>query len=314
MNKKFKILSFGIIFLLISTACLAASGGSNSNTNSGKTEQKNESSTPTQVEQQNTSSNSGQSFKPYSGKMPSPGGLITAVTLAKSTKGANFEPVDPSTAFDSNATIHAVVTIKKAPNGTNFSAKWLTTDVGDADKPDKVIDKTETTTDGSRNIDFSLSPTTTFPEGNYRVEIYVNGKLDQLKEFSIVAGGSGGDTNTSSSTSTYIESVTLAKGVKGTDKEPVNPTAVFGQKDTVHAVTKFKDAPDGTNFTANWLVTDIGDVAAPDTVVDTFSVKAGGNGTIDFTLVPSKPLPKGTYRVEILVNEQNAWKEPFEVK
>ena len=314
MSKKFKILTFGIVFLIISTACLAVSGGTDKNNNSEKTEQENEANSPTKAAQPKESETSSQTFKAYSGTNPKSGGLITNVTMALGADGENYDPVDPSIIFGPAATIHAVVAVKKAPDATKFSAKWFATDIGEVDEPNKLVDEYEITSGGSGNLDFSLSPDTTFPEGNYRVEIYVNNKLDQLEEFSIVKGGPEGDSSTKSSAPKYIQSVTMAKGVKGADKTPVNPTSVFGPKDTIHAVTKFQDAPDGTIFSVKWLVTDIGDVAEPDTVIDTFSITAGGNKNIDFTLVPDKPLPKGTYRVEVLVNDISTWEEPFEVK
>lgn len=291
MSKNLKILTFGIVLLFVSSACLAVTGGTNS---------------------KNESSDNGTSFKPYSGKMPKPSGIITKVTLALNTEGENFDPVNVSSEFGPNATIHAVVVVKKAPEDTKFSVKWLTTDVGDADVPDKVIDQTETTAGGSGNLDFSLSPTTSFPEGNYRVEIYIDDKIDQLKEFSIVEGGL--EQNASSSDPGYIVKVTLAKGVKGVSKEPVNPTSVFKPTDTVHAVVKVEGVPDNTNFSSIWLVTDIGDVAEPDTVVDTLTLQMGGEGNIDFSLVPTKPFPVGSYRVEIQIEDETVRVEEFEVK
>jgi len=314
MSKKLKVLTFGIVFLIVSTACLAVSGGTDKNNNSGKTEQENQASAPTIAVQPKETETPSQTFKAYSGAKPKSGGLITNVTLALGTDSENYDPLGPSIVFGPAATIHAVAAVKKAPDGTKFTAKWFTTDIGEVDKPNKLVDEYEITSGGSGNLDFSLSPDRAFPEGNYRVEIYVNSKLDQLEEFSIVKGGPEGDASTKSTAPEYIQSVTLAKGVKGADKTPVNPTSVFGMKDTIHAVTKFQDAPEGTVFSVKWLVTDIGDVAAPDTVIDTFSITAGGNKNIDFTLVPDKPLPKGTYRVEVLVNDISAWEEPFEVK
>jgi outer membrane usher protein FimD/PapC len=80
------------------------------------------------------------------------------------------------------------VAVKQAPAGTLFSVKWLTIDVGDKEKADYLIDTTETEQGGSGNLDFTLSPDGKFMVGTYRVEIYVNGELDQLKIYSIVAG------------------------------------------------------------------------------------------------------------------------------
>jgi hypothetical protein len=120
--------------------------------------------------------------------VPNPGGLITKVTLAHDSTPEDFDPIDPTTKFKQGDTIHAIVAVKKAPAGTLFSVKWLTIDVGDNEKADYLIDTTETEQGGSGNLDFTLSPDSKFMPGTYRVEVYVNGELDQLKIYSIIAG------------------------------------------------------------------------------------------------------------------------------
>ena len=254
------------------------------------------------------------SFKPYSSKIPKPGGIITKVTMALGFEDKTFNPIDPTTEFAADVPLFAVVAIKKAPEGTIFSIKWLATDVGDIAEPNTLIFEDKITTSGTRNLGFSLSHTKTLPEGNFRVEISVNGKLDQIKEFSVVAGDSVESSEPDPAALDYIQSVTMAKGVDG--ENPVNPTSVFGQNDSLHAITKIAGAADGTIFTAQWMVNDNGDVNKPDTVLKstTFTFSPGGDGTLDFSLIPDSKMPKGTYRVEILVDDQSAWEESFEVK
>jgi hypothetical protein len=138
-----------------------------------------------------TSDNGGDSVLPQPTKItlpiPKPGGLITKVTLAHGAEPETYAPIDPATEFLPSDTIHAVVTVKKAPEDTVFSAKWMTTSVSLAGKDNEMIDSTEIKTGGTGNLDFSLSPDGKFPTGMFRVEIYVNGNLDQLKTFKIVA-------------------------------------------------------------------------------------------------------------------------------
>jgi hypothetical protein len=116
---------------------------------------------------------------------PNPSGIITQVVMAKNTTGDAKDPVDPTTVFGTNATIHAVVKIKDAPANTAFKAAWYVTDVGGAAKADTLIDSTDLTSDGTRNLDFTLAPTSTWPAGKYRVEISVNGKLDQVVAYTV---------------------------------------------------------------------------------------------------------------------------------
>ncbi len=119
--------------------------------------------------------------------VPQPGGLITGVTLALGAEPETYDPVDPSTVFRPTDTIHAIVAVESAPADTLFSAKWVTTSVDLEGRDNEVIDTTEITTGGSGNLDFTLAPEGEFPTGSYRVEIYVNNTLDQLKTYKIVA-------------------------------------------------------------------------------------------------------------------------------
>ncbi|BCY17196.1 hypothetical protein hrd7_10450 [Leptolinea sp. HRD-7] len=121
--------------------------------------------------------------------IPQPGGLITRVTLALGSEPETYNPVNPATEFLPTDTIHAIVAVKKAPADTLFSARWVTTRVDLEDRDNTVINTTEIQTGGSGNLDFTLTPDGEFPTGSYRVEIYVNNKLDQLKTYKIVASG-----------------------------------------------------------------------------------------------------------------------------
>ncbi|MBI5956643.1 MAG: hypothetical protein HY871_06540 [Chloroflexi bacterium] len=114
-----------------------------------------------------------------------PSGIVSDVTMAEDTKGAEKEPVNPTTAFKPNSVFHAVVRIQNAPANTKVKSAWYATDVGDAAPCNTSIDSNELTADGSRNIDFSLTPSTKWPVGTYRVEIFVNGALDRVVNFGV---------------------------------------------------------------------------------------------------------------------------------
>ncbi len=114
-------------------------------------------------------------------------GAISSITLALDTKGDEREPVNPSDVFLPTDTIHAVVRIVDAPANTNLRASWYVVDVGDAAEPGTLIFTNDISTDGTRNIDFSLKPTAEFPVGTYRVDVLVNGLVDTTKNFSIRA-------------------------------------------------------------------------------------------------------------------------------
>jgi hypothetical protein len=159
--KKLQLLALGFMVFLISISCVAVTGK------------------PDEKETYVIKATQSPSLP-----KPKPGGVITKVTLARGIT-ADYTPVDVSTDFGPDDTIHAIVTVKKAPPDTKFTVKWLTTDVGDTEKANFEIDTTETVQTGTGNLDFTLAPSTRFMAGKYRVEVYVNDNLDQLEEFTI---------------------------------------------------------------------------------------------------------------------------------
>ncbi len=114
---------------------------------------------------------------------PSP--YITSIAIAKNVQGDNKDPVNPTRTFVPNAIFHAVVAIENAPSDSKFKAIWYATDVGSAAACNTLIDSFELTSQGSRNLDFNLTPNSKWLTGLYRVEIFVNSKLDSITDFTV---------------------------------------------------------------------------------------------------------------------------------
>lgn len=163
MQKKYFPLVI-VVLVLVTTACLCTGTGL---------------ATPTSVPQQATSA------PQQPANSASPSGLITEVVMAKGTQGDTLDPVDPTTVFSPDSVIHAVTSIKNAPANTKFSAAFYVVDVGNAATPGQLISSYDLTADGTRNLDFNLQPTSNWPTGTYRVEISVNGIVDQVVEYSV---------------------------------------------------------------------------------------------------------------------------------
>jgi hypothetical protein len=112
-------------------------------------------------------------------------GVIDSVTLARDTQGDQKQPANPTTTFTSSSVIHAVVHVKNAPANTKISATWSVVDAGSAAAPNTEIDTTEITTDGTRYVDFTLSPKDKWPVGKYKVAISLNGQPYNTYDFSV---------------------------------------------------------------------------------------------------------------------------------
>jgi hypothetical protein len=122
---------------------------------------------------------------PPTESQPATSGIITGIIMAKDTQGDLMDPVDPTTVFSPSSVIHAVVQIENAPANTQFTAAFYVVDVGDAADPNSLITSTDLTADGTRNLDFSLSPQTEWPVGSYRVDISVNGNVEDSADYTV---------------------------------------------------------------------------------------------------------------------------------
>jgi hypothetical protein len=114
---------------------------------------------------------------------------ITQAVLAKDVKGDTFEPVDPTSTFPTDQpVINLVVSVANAPSDTKVKTVWTAVDVGDAAPANTKIDEAEVTLDASGNTHFTLSSPSTgvWPVGKYKVEIYLNDKLDRTLEYTVV--------------------------------------------------------------------------------------------------------------------------------
>ncbi len=114
-----------------------------------------------------------------------PSGYISGVTMAQRTRGVDNDPVNPGTVFQTKSIFHAIVATKNAPKNSKLTATWYAVDVGSAAEPNTKLRSTDLTTDGTRNIDFTLSPSTTWPVGIYQVDILFSDVLDQSVTFTV---------------------------------------------------------------------------------------------------------------------------------
>ena len=113
---------------------------------------------------------------------------ITSATLSKDVKGNAFEPVDPTSTFPVNQpVIHLVANVANAPEGTKVKSVWTAVDVGDVAPANTKIAETEIVLNSDGNAHFTLSIPTSgaWPAGKYKVDVYLNDKLDRTLEYTV---------------------------------------------------------------------------------------------------------------------------------
>ncbi|MDX9850789.1 MAG: hypothetical protein RBT01_09800 [Anaerolineaceae bacterium] len=86
--------------------------------------------------------------------------------------------------FENDQTFYCIVEVSNAPDDTILKAVWTTVDV-EGVEPGYLIDEVEITTDGKNEFTFDLKNDSLWPEGTYKVEIYMNGDLEKTLEFSV---------------------------------------------------------------------------------------------------------------------------------
>jgi hypothetical protein len=103
---------------------------------------------------------------------------ITNAFLAADPDGAQ-----PTESFQPDETFYLLVDLANAPDDTQVKAAWTAADV-EGEAPDTLIDEAELTT-GDGRLTFNLTNDGPWPAGAYKVDIYLNEKLERTLEFAV---------------------------------------------------------------------------------------------------------------------------------
>ncbi len=114
---------------------------------------------------------------------------VNGVTMATGTQGDNKDPVGATNSFPaSTGVFHAVVAVSNLASSSKLTAQWSVVDAGSAATPGQQITSTDITTDGTRNVDFTLTPNNgQLPPGTYKVDILLNGQQAATQQFTVAS-------------------------------------------------------------------------------------------------------------------------------
>lgn len=96
--------------------------------------------------------------------------------------GENGDPQE-TTVFSQDEVFYAIADLANAPDDTITKAVWYAVDAEGVD-PNFLIDEYEMT-HGDGIITFELSNDGLWPLGTYKVDLFLNDKLDRTLEFSV---------------------------------------------------------------------------------------------------------------------------------
>lgn len=108
---------------------------------------------------------------------------VSTANIKDARMALDYDGNNPSTLFTGEDTFYCVAELANAPDDTKVKAAWTVVQAEGVD-PDTFIDETELVT-GSGTLHFELSNQNLWPPGTYKVDLYLNDKLDQTLEFEV---------------------------------------------------------------------------------------------------------------------------------
>lgn len=111
-------------------------------------------------------------------------GFSASTAKIKDAKMArDNEGTQPTSTFSASDTFFCNVELNNAPDDTTVKAVWTAVDVQGADA-NTPLDQTELKS-GSGVLHFKLTNNNPWPAGKYKVDLYLNDKLDRSIDFQV---------------------------------------------------------------------------------------------------------------------------------
>lgn len=107
---------------------------------------------------------------------------ISDAKMAKDADGAQ-----PTTTFGQDEPFYCVVQVANAPDDTKVKAVWTAVDVEGVDPNLNLGEKEMTSGDGQFNFSYTNDEGKLWPTGKYKVDLYLNDKLDRSLDFQVEA-------------------------------------------------------------------------------------------------------------------------------
>jgi hypothetical protein len=111
-------------------------------------------------------------------------GSVSTANIKDAYLATDVDGANRTTVFSQDAVFYVFVDLANAPDDTTLKAVWIAVNVQDTD-PNLQINETEFTS-GDALVHFQLENTDyLWPIGQYKVDIYLNGTLDQTLTFEV---------------------------------------------------------------------------------------------------------------------------------
>jgi hypothetical protein len=108
---------------------------------------------------------------------------VSTASIKNAQLARDNEGTQPTTTFAAGDTFFCNVDLSNAPDDTAVKAVWTAVQV-EGTEPNLKLDESELKS-GSSTLHFKLSNDNSWPAGKYKVDLYLNDKLDRTVEFQV---------------------------------------------------------------------------------------------------------------------------------
>jgi len=107
----------------------------------------------------------------------------STANIADAWMAQDYEGTQRTTTFGQGDVFYCIVDLKNAPDDTTVKASWTAVEV-EGVNPNTFIDEASLTS-SSGSLHFELSNNSLWPNGRYKVDLYLNDELDRTLEFEV---------------------------------------------------------------------------------------------------------------------------------
>jgi hypothetical protein len=222
---------------------------------------------------------------------------VSSANISDAWLARDKDGIERTTIFEPQDIFYAIVKLSNAPDDTTVKATWTAVDVAGTDA-NTYLDETELT-QGDGTLTFNLSNDNLWPAGKYKVDLYLNDKLDRTLDFEVTGGTAPDPTATPETPSAGAPSIGDAYTAR--DQDGADPTTVFAPEDAFYAIIDLADAPDQATVKVIWTAVQV-QGEAPDTYLREDELTTD-SGQLYFQLSNNDLWSEGTYKADIYLND-----------
>jgi hypothetical protein len=111
------------------------------------------------------------------------GGSVSSANIGDAWLSTDAEGSNRTTVFSQNDTMNLFIDLKNAPDDTEVKVSWIAVNADGVDQNHVINESNYTSGDGT--VHFDLSNDNLWPVGSYKVDVYLNGKLDRSLTFEV---------------------------------------------------------------------------------------------------------------------------------